>query len=230
MLSLIIAAVVIAVVVIVALNVKSNTQNTSTNTSGGGGTASGGAVSATSRPASTGTGAKGVEKKKVEASIMSIGIVDENNKIITSRTSKQYVNIRKDAKYIDTGNNIKHTGILSQILKFKVTFNHPGNHKFYVKLVPEAGNIAYTDTEKDRHANFKNYLDNINNDQTKGVEFTTDSNGEKIIDGNDKLILSPAGGDIFTLVATDEENNEVKSRKIQTERMMYYVEAKMPVV
>ena len=162
----------------------------------------------------TGTGAGNVE---IKPSIISIGIVDENNNFV-SGLSKQFVNLPKEQKYVD-GAVIKHIGVLSQKLKCKVKFNKSGSHKFKVKLVQNNNiNVVYTNSEKNRNPNFKY--------QEQELEFTTDGNGEKIIESNN-LFVSPAGGDKFKLFAKDEAGKVVQSGEIQNERMMYFVEVRM---
>jgi hypothetical protein len=134
-------------------------------------------------------------------------------------TVVQYVNIKRDAKYVD-GTNITELDSLGQKLRLKVKFDKPGRFKFKVKLtLDNLSNAIYSSAEKSRNPNFKYSEDEI--------EFSTDSNGEKIIDAN-KIFVTPAGGDIFTVSAKDEEGNEVTAAaKVKTARMMYYVEAKM---
>jgi hypothetical protein len=130
----------------------------------------------------------------------------------------QYVNIKRDAKYVD-GTDITHIDSLGQKLRLKVKFDIAGTFNFKVKLTPDTTNAVYSADEKTRNPNFKYSSDEI--------EFITDSNGEKVIDA-DKVFTSPAGGDIFTISAKDDEGNEVTAAgEVKTERMLYYVEAKM---
>jgi len=223
LIGLIIAVVVVVVVVVVVCVIVAK-NNKGTDTVGGGGKSGGssgsgessGSGATTTKP--TGTGSAKVEKEEASASIVSIGILDENNNLV-SGTSKQFVNLPKEQKYVE-GTVIKHTGVLSQKLKCKVKFNRSGSHKFKVKLLPDTNNTVYTDSEKSHNANFKYQEDTL--------EFTTDSNGEKIIEDNN-LFVSPAGGDKFKLSAwaTDDVNKTVQSVEIQNERIMYYVEVKM---
>lgn len=137
---------------------------------------------------------------------------------VQTGTVIQYVNIKRDAKYVD-GTDITHIDSLGQKLRLKVKFDIAGIFKFKVKLVPDSTNVVYSANEKTRNSNFKYSSDEI--------EFTTDKNGEKVIDA-DKIFTSPAGGDIFTISAKDDEGNEVTaSGKVKTGRLMYYLEAKM---
>jgi hypothetical protein len=137
---------------------------------------------------------------------------------VQTGTVVQYVNISPNIKYVD-GTDITEIDGLGQKLRLKVKFDKPGRHKFKVKLTPDPSNVTYSASEKTRNPNFEYSKDEI--------AFITDSTGEKIIEAG-KFFVSPAGGDVFTVSAKDDEGNEVTAAgKIKTERMMYYVEAKM---
>ncbi len=169
------------------------------------------------------TGAEAVKpREKGDAIIWSINFLDENNNILPG-TSIQYVNLPKEQKYVD-GAIVTHKEQLGRNWRCKVKFNQKGSFKFRMKLEPkkdlrgESKNATYSDVEKNRNADFKY--------QEQEKEYVTDSNGEKIIPGDD-FFVTPAGGDVFTLSATDNANNK-KTLEIQTKRKMYYVEFKMP--
>jgi len=174
-------------------------------------------------------GAKRVEVPKKEPAILSINFVDKDNRTLPG-TSIQYVNLPQDKKYVDVTNGpVKHITQLGQKLKFKVKFNQEGSYKFKVKLEPKkdskgvSKNVEYTAAEKGRNTNFKY--------QEKEKEYTTDSNGEKVIDISDTIFVTPAGGDVFILSATATEGKKnTMTLEIITERMMYYAEFKMPVI
>lgn len=140
---------------------------------------------------------------------------------VKTGTVIQYVNIKPDVKYIDAP-DIPHIDRMGQKLRLKVKFDKAGAFRFTVKLTPGPTNVSYTANETTRNTNFK-YC-------TNEVQFTTDANGEKIIDAN-KIFVTPAGGDTFTITAKDDHGNEVTAAAtVKTERMMYYIEAKMDVI
>lgn len=158
-------------------------------------------------------------KPKIEnpkESIVSIDLLRGDT--VQTETVVQYVNIGQNANFVD-GTDITHIDSLGQKLRLIVKFDRPGVFQFKVKLTPDPSNVTYSASERNRNPNFEYTKDEI--------EFTTNSNGEKVIDA-DKIFVSPAGGDIFTISAKDNAGNEVfAAGKIKTQRMMYYVEAKM---
>lgn len=131
----------------------------------------------------------------------------------------QYVNIQYNKDRHVDGKDITHEDRLGQKLRCKVKFDKAGIFTFKVKLTPDKDNAVYSSDEIARNANFKY--------SSEEIEFITNSNGEKIIEA-DKLFVSPAGGDVFTISATDALNNTVTaSAKVKTRRLLYYSEIKM---
>lgn len=152
------------------------------------------------------------------AIIKSVEFIDKDDNTTVSGQVEQYVNLPADIKFVD-GSIIKNLNRLSQKIKIKVKLDRPGKHKFKIELVPGPGNIKYSDSEKKRNPNFKY--------QEKVLEYTSEENGEKIIDAKD-IFISPAGSDVFELSGTDLLGNTVKSSgKVITARLMHYVEVKM---
>lgn len=155
------------------------------------------------------------KQEKSNQKIQSIELLE--GETVKTGTVIQYVNITPYAKYVDS-EDITHIDRLGKNLRLRVRFDKAGSFKFKVKLIPDSKNASYTTNEKKRNPNFK---------YSEEEEFVTDSNGEKVIDGN-KIFTSAAGGDIFTIIAKDEDGNQVIAEaKIKTERRIYYVEAKM---
>ena len=148
----------------------------------------------------------------------------------------QYVNLKHDVK---DGTNIKHIDRLGRALKLKVTFENNANIKFKVKMLRDSGNVSYTSTEKARNSNFgyteskeynKTSLPNTLNSVTlppknNNVAFIGIDNKYKL---NTDILVTPAGGDIFTIVAIDQFGNKVEAKaKVKTQRRLFYIEAKM---
>ncbi len=152
---------------------------------------------------------------KDRSQIVSIEILDGNDNVI-SGYGAQYVNLSKDQKWVD-GEMVSSKDRCSQKLRIKIKFNKPGSHLFKVKMMPDVGNVQYTDSEKSRNSNFKY--------QTVERSYSTESNGSKIIDGD--FFVTPAGGDKFYLIAEDNFGVKVQSATIETMRMVYCQEVKM---
>lgn len=143
---------------------------------------------------------------------------DTDNTSIVTNDLKQYINLPKQDAFVD-GTKILNKAQLGQHPRIKVAFDKPGEHTFKLKLVPDASNQVYTASEKTRNTNF------VHTEQV--LDLTTDSNGEKIIEGSD-IKLSAAGNDVFSLQANDENAVEVNSSgKVKNKRMFYLTEAKM---
>jgi hypothetical protein len=167
--------------------------------------------------AKTGTGGGGLNKDELQANIMSVEFLDRTGNVFVN-TICMYVNIPDNSKYID-GTTIKSDYLLGRVVKCKVKFNRRGNHNFKIRLNTGVKNIIYTNSEKTRNPNFKYH--------EQDIQFTTDSNGEKIVEDN-RLVVSPAGGDIFALSVTDETNKTVYTTgRVMCMRGMYFVELKM---
>lgn len=155
-------------------------------------------------------------RKSQNAKIVSIDLLEGEQ--AQTGTVIQYVNLKREERFVDSS-DIIHIDRLGQKLRCKVSFNQAGTFRFKVKLTPGTDNVTYSANEIGRNPNFQYSVGEI--------EFTTDSNGEKIIEA-DKLFVSPAGNDTFSISATDEEGNEVTaSANILTKRMIYYIEANM---
>lgn len=154
----------------------------------------------------------------ITGKIVSIELL-EGDVEITADKVVQYVNIEHNKNEHVDGTNITHTDRLGRELRCKVRFDRAGVFLFKVKLIPGANNVVYSPAEKNRNPVF-----NYSKDE---IEFTTDRNGEKIIEAG-PLFVSSAGKDVFTLSATDVLGNEVRaSAKIKTRRLLYYTEMKM---
>ncbi|MCD8176834.1 MAG: hypothetical protein LUE98_05170 [Tannerellaceae bacterium] len=123
--------------------------------------------------------------------IQSITIL-EGDQELTVPEIAQYVNLPRDSQYVNPAYNIPHIDRLGRKIRCKVSFNTVGKFKFKVKLNPDSSNVVYTATEKSRNSNYC---------YSEGeIEFTTDSTGEKIIEA-DKLFVTPASNDLFTISA-----------------------------
>src|SRR5690554_5753885 len=110
-------------------------------------------------------------------------------------------------------------GQLGQNIRCKVVFDKPGVHNFKLKLEPGSNNLVYSQAEITRNANFKY--------QDQELSLTTNSNGEVIVEGS-RLFVSPGSGDIYSVLATDDNGTQHMSNGyIQTERLLHFVEVKM---
>lgn len=154
----------------------------------------------------------------INARILSIELLEGD----TERTDPeviQYVNIQQNkAEHVD-GIFVTHADRLGQKLRCRVRFDRVGVFAFRVRLIPEPDNMSYTSTEKNRNANFR-YCD-------EELYFTTEPNGEKIIETGE-FFVSPAGGDVFSILALDSFDNEIWAvSRVRTCRLLYYQEIKM---
>jgi type VI secretion system secreted protein VgrG len=150
----------------------------------------------------------------------------------------QYVNLKRDLQYVD-GAEVKHIDRLGRSLKLKVTFENEANIKFKVELRPDPGNVRYSSNEKSLNPNFEftaskefckaNLPNSANSVERPPAKNTVAYVGlDKTYKPTNDILVSPAGGDVFSIVATDQHGNEVTAKsKVRTCRIMYYVEAKM---
>lgn len=154
-----------------------------------------------------------------KASLSSVTLVDENGDNISGNLTL-YVNVDRSQRHVD-GNTVKHLYQLGKDIKCKVKFNKPGAYEFWIKMVPDGGNLLYSQAEKSRNPNF--------NFEERDFKYTTDANGEKIVDD---FFVNCCGGNRFKIeartVATAEmKEKKVKSSRIEVKRLMYYIEARM---
>ena len=162
---------------------------------------------------------EGVEAPSTTTSkphIVSIAILDGDESKALGAIGKQWVNLPKDAKWVD-GTDVVNLDRLGPKLRFKVCFDEPGAHAFKVKFKPGTGNTLYSGAEKGRNSTFKY-------EETE-KSYTTDGNGIKIV--ADDFFVDAAGNNTFQLVAKDNENNEVESGSVANHRLVHYVELKM---
>ena len=155
------------------------------------------------------TGATGNPAPKPK--IISVCILGRDDQEILGKCI-QYVNIEKDERYVDEDIGV-YLNQLGKYIKCKVKFDQKGVHNFKIKLTPRK-TITYTGGED--NDNFK-YESNV-------FDYTTDENGEKIVES---LFLSCAGGDTFVVSATYNDKTK-HSMEVKTQRLMYYIEARMP--
>src|SRR6185503_10052123 len=135
-----------------------------------------------------------------------------------SAAGVQWVNLPRDAKWVDVANNVANIDRLGQKVRYKVAFSKPGSHSFKVNVEPGDDNAVYTDPEKGRNANFK-WMD-----QEKS--YTTEADGTKIVTAD--FFTASAGEDTFKLVAKDTNNSPaVETGLLTTRRLVYAVVIKM---
>jgi len=165
----------------------------------------------------TQTGATRNEPAK--PTIVSVSLLDENGNNISGNLTL-YVNLDRDQRHVDE-NTVKHLHQLGRKIRCKVKFNQPGEHQFKIKMIPDGGNLLYSEAEKDRNDNF--------NFEEEEFTRTTDANGEKIVED---FFVNCCGGNRFKIQARTEATAEKKekkvtSSKIEVKRLMYYIEARM---
>lgn len=156
-----------------------------------------------------------LEKEKPH--IVKIAWLDgANDKEVASGT--QWVNLPRDAKWVDVPNNVPDIDRLSQKIRYKVTFSKPGGHSFKVKAEAGPTNAAYTGGEKGRNGNFK-WLE-------EEKSYTTDGDGTKIVEAD--FFSTCAGMDDFKLKAEDTYGTPpVETGFMATKRLVYVVVVKM---
>jgi hypothetical protein len=158
-------------------------------------------------------------KKKV-AKIVKIDWLDDADATIAAKKllgakGTQFVNLPREDKFVD-GTIVKTKDRLSNKPRFRVEFDQPGAHSFKVKLIPGGSNAAYSATEKTRNPKFTH--------EATERSYTTEADGTKVADD---IQLAVAGNDSYTLQATDDQGNKVKSSELVTQRLMYYINVKM---
>jgi hypothetical protein len=129
---------------------------------------------------------------------------------------KQFVNLPRDAKWVDT-TNVTTLDRLGFKPRIKVSFDQPGSHNFKLKFKPGASNPVYTGAEQGRNPNFKF--------QDAEKSYTTEGDGTKIIEND--FFVAAAGTATYEVAAKDDENNEVSSVPLTVHRLMYLVEMPM---
>ncbi len=158
-----------------------------------------------------------LEKEDEKPIIVKIAWLDgADDKEIASGT--QWVNLPRDAKWVDVPNGVENIDRLSQKVRYKVTFSKPGGHSFKVKAAADPGNAAYTGGEKGRNGNFK-WME-------EEKSYTTDGDGTKIIETD--FFSTCAGIDGFKLKAEDTQGTPpVETGLVTTKRIVYVVVVKM---
>lgn len=150
-----------------------------------------------------------------DANIVSIAWLDgADDKEVAA--GDQWVNLPVAGKWVD-GSLVKNKDRLGLKPRLKVKFDKAGAHSFKLKLLPPTGTPAYTASEKARNANFIH--------TTTESSYTTDADGTKIVAGDFQLVAG--GGYEFVAQAKDDKGKTVKTGKLKTRRLVYYVEAKM---
>jgi hypothetical protein len=157
-----------------------------------------------------------LESEEEDPKLVSVEFLDGKDDVELSGTGKQFVNVSRDAKWVDgsTVKNIDRTGYKP---RFKVKFNKPGSHSFKVKFVPDGDNMAYTDAEKGRNDRFK-YLE-------EEKSYTTDGDGTKIVEGD--FYVAAGAGHKYKLEAKDDFGNSDTSNNIEVNKLIYLQEIKM---
>lgn len=161
-----------------------------------------------------------LKKKTVKARLVSVEFLNGGDAIDGTGEMNQFVNLPREAKWVDNASGIANQDRLSHTPRIRVKFDQPGSWKFKVKLKPDGGNTAYTANEKKRNARFT-YT-------TETKEYTTDASGIKIIESD--FAIPCAGNDKFTLEAEDLENGSAKKNSVSSvrvKRAFYMVSVRM---
>lgn len=153
----------------------------------------------------------------VKGKIVSAEILDGSDTKTLSGTGVQYVNLNRDAKWVD-GKYVKNIDRLSQLIRVKIKFDRPGHHSFRLKLVPGGKNAKYTAAELARNGAFKHH--------TGVLADRTLANGEKIVSA--VMNIASAGDNTYKIEAEDIEGTKKKSKgEVKTDRLVYFREFKM---
>lgn len=165
-----------------------------------------------------GAGGTGDKVEEVDPVIVSVQILDGGDKKVLTADRRQYVNLPRDAKWVDATNGPKTEDRLDIKVRVLVTFSKPGAHSFKLRVLPDSTNVAYTGGEKGRNPKFKYQ------DQEKS--YTTEADGTKIVPLDD-VFLDVAGKHIFSFEGEDGKGNKVQSDTIEVVRFFYLQELKM---
>ncbi len=163
------------------------------------------------------TPAKG-DKSKGDPVLISVRILDGSDTKVLAADRRQFVNLPRDAKWVDAAAGPKNIDRLHIKLRVLIAFDRPGAHSFKLRLIPDSTNVVYTGAEKGRNPLFKF--------QDQDKSYTTDGNGKKIVPLDD-FFLDVAGGHLFTLEAEDSKGNKVQSTEVEVSRLFYFQELKM---
>lgn len=158
------------------------------------------------------------EDAVTEPIIVSVQILDGSDTKVLAADRRQFVNLPRDAKWVDTAAGPQNIDRLDIKIRVLITFSMPGAHAFKLRLLPDASNVAYSGAEKGRNAKFKYQ------DQEKS--YTTEANGTKIVPLDD-FFVDVAGGHLFTFEAEDDKANKVQSAELEISRLFYLQELKM---
>lgn len=156
------------------------------------------------------------ESSPPKPKIVAVAFLDGNDTTELGAGGKQFVNLPRDEKWVD-GVHVLNIDRLGEKPRVKVSFDQAGTHDFKLKYEAGGANTAYSDAEEGRNPKFT---------YQKGEKsYVTDAEGSKII--ADDFFVNVAGKNKFTLVATDDDGNEVRSQSIEVHRLFYYQEVKM---
>ncbi|MCH9680711.1 MAG: hypothetical protein K0V04_04685 [Deltaproteobacteria bacterium] len=164
--------------------------------------------------ATPGTG----DEAKADPTLVSARILDGSDTKVLAADRRQFVNLPRDAKWVDAAAGPKNIDRLHIKMRVLITFDRAGAHNFKLKLVPDSTNVVYTGAEKGRNPLFKFQ------DQEKS--YTTEGDGTKIVPLDD-FFLDVAGGHLFTFEAEDDFGNKVQSTEVEVSRLFYFQELKM---
>lgn len=156
------------------------------------------------------------KEEKVDPKIIAVDFLDGDNNTELPEDRKQWVNLPRDAKWVD-GTNVMTIDRLTEKPRVKIRFDKPGSHPFKVKYDPGGSNLIYTGAEKGRNPLF------LYEEAQKN--YTTDGDGTKIIPTD--WFINCCGMNVWNLEAEDDKGNKVVSHKITGWRMIYLQEVLM---
>jgi hypothetical protein len=165
-----------------------------------------------------GAGGTGDSPAEVDPVLVSVQILDGGDKKVLTADRRQFVNLPRDAKWVDAANGPKTEDRLDIKVRVLVTFSKPGAHSFKLRLIPDPTNVAYTGAEKGRNPKFKY--------QDQDKSYTTEADGTKIVPMDD-VFIDVAGKHLFVFEGEDGKANKVQSDSLEVVRFIYLQELKM---
>jgi len=163
---------------------------------------------------STNNDKENASHEEQEASINQIRLISYKGREVHGSVFTQIVNLSNN----DHFNALPRKNVgLGQELKFMVDFNkYKADQEFSYKIEPFDTNQKYSSAEKGRN---NGKFDKPKKNHCEYQKDKTDYYGGKVIES--EISVSPAGNDIFRIIAEDKKGKIVKSKEIVTQRVFW---------
>ncbi len=149
--------------------------------------------------------------------LLTIEFLDGDGDAVLKQNGLQFVNL--PARKALVGSPAKTIDRLGRVLSFKATFDKPGSVSFTVKLVAGGGNVKYSADEKKRNKKF------VFKVKARKGKYSSKGKISRVYKA--QIFVAVAGNDSYWLEAEDQWGNRASSKRVYTQRVVYYVDLKM---